>query len=119
MGDNDGAAGGDAFASGDDAPSGSDNDGASSDDAPSGSSSGADGSTGEGGALPDGGVAGYDPSVYQHHKNGTRNGLYIDSVLTSGPTGHAATMHILPSVMGTVSMQVYAQPLYLENGPDG
>jgi hypothetical protein len=118
VGGSDGAPGGDAFASGDDAPSGSD-DGASSDDAPSGSSSGPDGSSREGGALQDGGVAAYDPSVYQHHKNGTRNGLYIDSMLTSGPKGNAVTMHILPAVMGTVSMQVYAQPLYLENGPMG
>jgi hypothetical protein len=106
-------------AAGDDAPTGDEPE-PIADGSPSGSSSGAgtDGATSEGGVLPDSGVA-YDPSVYQHHKNGTRNGLYIDPVLTSGATGHAATMHVLPGVMGSVSTNVYAQPLYLENGPNG
>jgi len=88
----------------------------------------------------DGGAAAYDYSVYQHHKNGSRNGLYIDPVLTwtpgedGGPgTGNAVTMHVLPAftgavqtnyaapgaTMGTVSTGIYAQPLYVENGPGG
>ena len=57
----------------------------------------------------------YDPSVYQHHKNGTRDGVYVDPTLT---TSAAATMHSL-GFMGTVSTRVYAQPLYVEQGPGG
>ena len=56
-----------------------------------------------------------DYSVLQHHKNGTRNGVYTDPILTKAT---AATMHVL-GFMGTVSQAVYAQPLYVENGPGG
>jgi hypothetical protein len=63
-----------------------------------------------------GGVdAGYDPSVLQHHKNGTRDGVYIDPAFTKTA---AASTHVL-STMGTVSAGVFAQPLYVENGPGG
>lgn len=114
----DGAAGDDAFAGGgDDATIGSD-DGSSGGSSGGGSDGSVVGPGGEGGTSPDGGGA-YDPSVYQHHKNGTRNGLYIDAMLTSGTTGNASKIQILPGVMGTVSTSVYAQPLYLENGPMG
>ena len=57
----------------------------------------------------------YDPSVYQHHKNPSRDGLYIDPGLTKST---AAAMHTL-GYMGTVTTSVYAQPLYIENGPSG
>jgi hypothetical protein len=85
----------------------------------SSSSGGSDASTSDGAAPPDAGSGAYDPSVYQHHKNGTRNGLYVDPVLTSGATGHAATMHVLSGFMGIVTTNVYAQPLYVANGPGG
>jgi hypothetical protein len=118
----DGSAGDDAFVGGDAVAGGGDAT-TGADGAPSGSSSGPGSSSGSDGSavVADGGGGGgpNDPSVYQHHMNGTRNGLYIDPVLTSGTKGHAATMHILPGVMGTVSTNVYAQPLYLENGPMG
>ena len=58
----------------------------------------------------------FDPSVYQHHRNGTRDGLYIDPVFTQTA---AATTHVLTGFMGTVTTTVYAQPLYVENGPGG
>ena len=90
--------------------------GASSSGASSGGTDGA-ASSSSGAAAMDAGA--YDPSVYQHHKNGTRDGLYIDSVLTSGTTGAAATMHVLPGFMGTVTTNVYAQPLYVEHGVGG
>jgi hypothetical protein len=57
--------------------------------------------------------AALDPSVYQHHKNGTRDGLYVDPVFTQAA---AATTHVT-SFMGAVSAEVYAQPLYVEDGP--
>jgi hypothetical protein len=57
----------------------------------------------------------YDPSVYQHHKNGTRDGVYVDPTLTNRA---AATMHSL-GFMGTVTTGVYAQPLYVQQGPGG
>jgi hypothetical protein len=77
------------------------------------SSGGGSGSGGDGGI--DGGQPASDPSVYQHHRNGTRDGLYIDPVFTQTA---AATTHVLPGFMGTVSGEVYAQPLYVENGPN-
>jgi len=66
--------------------------------------------------LGDSGSTAADPSVYQHHKNGTRNGVYTDGTLDKTT---AASMHVLPGFMGTVSMSVYAQPLYVEKGPGG
>jgi hypothetical protein len=77
------------------------------------------------------GAAPYDYSVYQHHKNGTRNGLYIDPELTwnaDAGRGNATTTHILTGFdggvpttypMGSTSSNIYAQPLYVENGPGG
>jgi hypothetical protein len=58
----------------------------------------------------------FDPSVYQHHRNGSRDGLYVDTVFTQSA---AATTHVLTGFMGTVTTTVYAQPLYVENGPGG
>jgi hypothetical protein len=76
-----------------------------------------DGPTADGSSpVPDSGSTGADPSVYQHHKNGTRDGVYTDLVLDKGTV---ATMHVLPGFLGTVSMSVYAQPLYVEKGPGG
>jgi len=125
-GGGDGASGG-GTSSGEDG-SGPGSSGASSSGATSSgaSSSGAASSGGSSGATSSGASsssgadasAAYDPSVYQHHKNGTRNGVYIDSILTSGATGNAATMHAL-GFMGTVTTTVYAQPLYVQNGPGG
>ena len=79
----------------------------------SGSSSGSSGGTDAG---VDSGPPPYDPSVYQHHKNGTRDGVYIDKAFGQSLAG---TTHVLTGFMGTVSTNVYAQPLYVENGPGG
>jgi hypothetical protein len=57
-----------------------------------------------------------DPSVYQHHRNGSRDGLYIDPVFTQAA---AKSTHVLAGFMGTVTTNVNAQPLYVENGPGG
>jgi hypothetical protein len=127
----DGGLGGDGTTGG----SGEDGSGGSSGGASSGSSGGASSGASSGGASSSGGggdgssppadgaaqadAGAYDPSVYQHHKNGTRNGVYIDPVLTSGTTGNAATMHVLSGFMGTMTTATYAQPLYVEKGVGG
>jgi hypothetical protein len=80
-------------------------------------SSGVGGSgTGGGGGGNSGIDAGFDPSVYQHHRNGTRDGRYIDPVFTQTA---AKTTHVLTGFMGHVSTIVYAQPLFVEKGPGG
>ncbi len=113
---------------GDDVPTGSDDGSAVTGPDAGGSETGSDAgatdaSASEGGGSQDAAVA-YEPSVYQHHKNGTRNGLYIDPVLTAG---HVATTHVVTGFtgsvatdfMGTTSTNIYAQPLYVVNGPGG
>jgi hypothetical protein len=95
-------------------------------DSPSGMDvrNGADGTATDGagtdGPQPDSGQDSgpppYDPSVYQHHKNGSRDGLYIDAAFTRKA---AATTHVLPNFMGMVTIGVRAQPLYVVNGPNG
>jgi hypothetical protein len=107
--------GGDATSSG--SSGGSESGGSSGGGVSSGSGSGSgssSGSTGDSGA--DSGPTSFDPSVYQHHRNGTRDGLYIDTVFTQTA---AATTHVLTGFMGTVSTTVYAQPLYVVNGAGG
>jgi hypothetical protein len=117
--------GGDATSSGSGGSSGGSGSGSSSGSASSsggssggsGSSSGAGSSSGsKGDSGTDSGPPGSDPSVYQHHKNGSRDGLYIDSAFTQTA---AATTHVLSGFMGTVTTTVYAQPLYVENGAGG
>jgi hypothetical protein len=58
----------------------------------------------------------YDPSVYQHHKNGTRDGLYIEPAFTHAA---AAGTKVLAGFIGAVTTTVYAQPLYVVDGPGG
>ena len=55
-------------------------------------------------------------NVTQEHNNLSRNGLYIDSAFT--PVA-AANMTRDLNFDGTISGNVYAQPLYVEGGPDG
>jgi hypothetical protein len=87
----------------------------------SGSSGATDGGSTSSGASSSGASSGgdasstYDYSVYQHHKNPSRNGVYIESTFTKSAV---TTMH-KTTFMGTVSTQVYAQPLYVEDGPGG
>ena len=81
----------------------------------SGGSSGGSSSGGSSGSGSGGGDAGTDPSVYQHHKNGSRDGLYTDAVFTQS----AAATTKSTGFMGTVTTTVYAQPLYVEDGPNG
>ena len=55
-------------------------------------------------------------NVTQEHNNASRNGVYIDAAFT--PSVAANLMRDL-SFNGTISGNVYAQPLYIEGGSNG
>ncbi|MGC1321602.1 MAG: hypothetical protein WA849_05440, partial [Candidatus Udaeobacter sp.] len=55
-------------------------------------------------------------NVIQEHNNLSRDGLYIDSAFT--PVAAAGLTRDL-NFDGTISGNVYAQPLYIEGGPSG
>jgi hypothetical protein len=54
--------------------------------------------------------------VLQHHKNPSRDGLYVDAAFTKAA---ASKLHRDKTFMATVNGQVFAQPLYFEGGPGG
>src|ERR1043166_2077758 len=53
-------------------------------------------------------------NVTQYHNNNTRDGLYVDSAFTQSA---AANLTRDLNFDGTIAGAVYAQPLYLDNGP--
>lgn len=57
-----------------------------------------------------------DVNVTQHHNHYTRDGLYVDPAFT-----YSAASNLVRDVNfnGAISGEVYAQPLYIENGPGG
>jgi hypothetical protein len=55
-------------------------------------------------------------NVTQHHNHDSRDGLYIDPAFTQSA---AATLTRDLGFNGTIVGNVYAQPLYIENGPSG
>src|SRR6266566_9941261 len=55
-------------------------------------------------------------NVVQEHNNLSRDGLYIDPAFT--PSAAANLTRDL-NFNGTISGNVYAQPLYIEGGPNG
>ena len=55
-------------------------------------------------------------NVTQFHNNGSRDGLYIDSAFTPAA---AANLTRDLNFDGTIVGNVYAQPLYIDNGPGG
>src|SRR5438270_10052078 len=55
-------------------------------------------------------------NVTQEHNNASRNGVYIDSAFT--PEAASNLTRDL-NFNGTISGNVYAQPLYVEGGPNG
>jgi hypothetical protein len=60
---------------------------------------------------------GFGPeSVLQHHKHPSRDGLYIEPAIT---TAAAAKMHIDSTFNAPLTGPVYAQPLYVDGGPNG
>jgi hypothetical protein len=59
--------------------------------------------------------AGTQVNVTQEHNNPSRDGVYIDSAFT--PSAAANLTRDL-GFNGTISGNVYAQPLYIEGGPE-
>src|SRR5215471_2377875 len=55
-------------------------------------------------------------NVTQEHNNPSRDGVYIDPAFTSEA---AANLTRDLNFNGTISGAVYAQPLYIEGGPNG
>lgn len=55
-------------------------------------------------------------NVTQHHNNPSRDGLYLDPAFT---LANAATLTRDTNFLGTIVGNVYAQPLYVEGGPNG
>jgi hypothetical protein len=53
-------------------------------------------------------------NVTQEHNHLSRDGLYVDSAFTRAA---AANLRCDLNFDGTISGSVYAQPLYVENGP--
>src|SRR5436190_9142226 len=60
--------------------------------------------------------AGAQVNVTQEHNNPSRDGLYIDAAFTPS---NAANLTRDLNFDGTISGHVYAQPLYIEGGPNG
>jgi hypothetical protein len=64
----------------------------------------------------DAGKPGSGASVLQFHKNGSRDGVYVDGAMTKTAAG---AIHRDATFAVTLTGQVYAQPLYVEQGPGG
>jgi outer membrane protein assembly factor BamB len=54
--------------------------------------------------------------VLQHHNNGTRDGLYVDPLITRDAV---ANTHRDFTFRASLPGPTYAQPLYVSNGPEG
>src|SRR5882672_1263240 len=61
-------------------------------------------------------VIGTDVNVAGHHNHDSRDGFYIDPAFTQAA---AANLTRDLNFDGTISGDVYAQPLYIEGGPGG
>ncbi len=55
-------------------------------------------------------------SVLQHHNHATRDGVYVDPAMTPAAI---TTLHVDTTFTGTVTGNVYAQPPYVTDGPNG
>jgi hypothetical protein len=55
-------------------------------------------------------------NVTQHHNHSSRDGLYVDAAFTQN---NAASLTRDLGFNGTIVGNVYAQPLYVDNGPGG
>lgn len=54
--------------------------------------------------------------VLEHHLHSTRDGLYVDPLITQAA---ATTTHLDPSFNASLNGPVHTQPLYVNNGPNG
>ncbi len=115
--------GGDSGRPGDGAPgdgttggdTGRPNDSGRTDGPAPGDSGGGDTST-TGDSGSEGGPPPTSADVVQHHKNPSRDGVYVDSAFTAAV---AAGIHADATFAGAVTGPVYAQPLWVQNGPNG
>jgi len=73
---------------------------------------GSPGTGGAGGSV----VVSSGPSVLQHHKNPSRDGVYVDAAFTKTA---AAKLHMDATFKATTAGPTYAQPLYVAGGPGG
>src|SRR5262249_17245353 len=55
-------------------------------------------------------------SVLQHHKNATRDGVYVEPAFTKA---NIPKLHIDRSFIAAIQGPTYAQPLYVDDGPGG
>lgn len=79
----------------------------------SGSSSSSGGSgSGSGGTPP------ADASVYTMHAHVNRDGFYVDGAFTEAALG-SGTIHLDPTFNAAVMGNIYASPLYVQNGVGG
>ena len=74
---------------------------------------GVDGSSGDGGGSDSGPPL---DSVLQHHNHASRDGVYVQPTFTKAA---AAGMKLDPGFDGAIKGNVYAQTLFMENGPGG
>jgi hypothetical protein len=88
-----------------------------------GSSGGGNQAASDGGADPDGGggaggvsIDTSAVSVLQHHGNLARSGAYVDALVTKSA---AAKVHLDTTFTGVIDGVVYAQSLFVKNGPGG
>jgi hypothetical protein len=83
-----------------------------------GGGAGTGGTAGAGGTGSDGGIPGNGSAdVTQHHRNPSRDGVYVDAAFTKAKaaTIHRDTTFTSPAIQGPT----YAQPLYVENVAGG
>jgi len=83
-----------------------------------GASSGGSGGTSSSGASSGGGDGGTTTGapVLEFHKNPSRDGLYVDPLMTKA---NVAAFKLDTTFAPTITGNVYAQPLYVTNGPGG
>jgi len=82
----------------------------------SGGGGGGGGATGGGGGGDAGAPFDAGASVFQHHRDNTHGGVYVDPAFT-----HAAvsTLHLAPNFPVVLDGAAYAQPLFIDGALDG
>jgi hypothetical protein len=115
-----GASSGGSASSGSGGGSGSGGSGSGGSGSGSSSGTGSDGGTSSGsgssgGSSSSGGTAS-GTSVFQHHTNPTRDGVYTDAAMNKM---YAGTLKLSTTFAPTITGNVYAQPLYVSDGPGG
>lgn len=89
-----------------------------------GSASGGGSGSGSGGTSTDSGTVSSGASVLQHHMSPTRDGVFADPSMTTtmsdaGTKVLAKPLKLDATFAPTINGNIYAQPLYVTNGPGG